>query len=108
MDLPAPEGPTTARVGRHAVDVVIASEGYPEKPITGRPITGIETAAAQPDALVFHAGTRRTPHGIVSSGGRVLNVVGIGADRTAARFAAYAAVGEIDLEGMQYRKDIAL
>lgn len=91
-----------------AVDVVIAAEGYPERPVTGTPVNGIEAAAAHPNALVFHAGTARTPEGIVSSGGRVLNVVGTGADVTAARDAAYSAVAEIELEGMHFRKDIAL
>lgn len=91
-----------------AVDVVIASEAYPEKPMVGRAIHGLEAASARPDALVFQAGTRRTATGIVSSGGRVLNIVGTGIDITTARAAAYAAVDEIELEGMQYRKDIAL
>ncbi|MFC2177388.1 phosphoribosylamine--glycine ligase [Actinomycetota bacterium] len=90
-----------------AVDVVIAAEGYPERPITGRAIHGIERAAAHPNALVFHAGTERTANGIVSRGGRVLNVVGTGPDIASARRAAYDAVGEIELEGMHYRTDIA-
>ena len=101
-------GKPLAWLDQAAVDVVIASEGYPEKPITGRAIHGIERAASQPNALVFHAGTRRSADGVVSAGGRVLNVVGTGPDVTAARTAAYAAVEEIELEGMQYRKDIAL
>lgn len=91
-----------------AVDVVVASEGYPEKPQVGRPVRGISAAASHPNALVFQAGTRRTRDGIVSAGGRVLNVVGTGPDIASARSAAYAALDEIELEGMQYRKDIAL
>jgi len=91
-----------------AVDVVIAAEGYPERPETGRPINGIERAAAHPNALVFHAGTSRTADGIVSRGGRVLNVVGTGPDIPSARATAYGAVAEIELEGMHYRTDIAL
>lgn len=91
-----------------AVDVVIASEGYPERPVAGRPIAGIERAAARSDALVFHASTRRTAEGIVTSGGRVLNIVGTGTDIESARQAAYAAVDEIEFEGMHYRTDIAL
>ena len=91
-----------------AVDVVIAAEGYPERPETGRPISGIERAAAHPNALVFHAGTERTAQGIVSRGGRVLNVVGTGPNIASARRAAYDAVAEIELEGMHYRTDIAL
>ncbi len=90
-----------------AVDVVIAAEGYPERPKTGRPIRGIEQAAAHPNALIFHAGTERTAQGIVSRGGRVLNVVGTGPDIASARRTAYDAVAEIELEGMHYRTDIA-
>ncbi len=91
-----------------AVGVVLASEGYPERPVTGRPIFGISEAAAKPNALVFHAGTRRSPTGLVTSGGRVLNVVGTGPDLAAARQVAYEAAAEIEFQGMQYRKDIAL
>lgn len=91
-----------------AVDVVIAAEGYPERPQTGRPISGIERAAAHPNALVFHAGTERTAQGIISRGGRVLNVVGTGPDIASARQTAYDAVGKIELQGMHYRTDIAL
>ena len=90
-----------------AVDVVVAAEGYPERPVKGRPIRGIDEAVARPDALVFHAGTMRTADGIVSAGGRVLNIVGTGDDIATARAAAYAAVDCIELEGMQYRGDIA-
>jgi len=101
-------GKPLAWLDQAAVDVVVASEGYPEKPVTGKPISGLEAAAAHKDALVFQAGTRRTSAGIVSSGGRVLNIVGTGPDISSARAAAYAAIEEIELEGMQYRKDIAL
>ncbi len=101
-------GKPLAWLDQAVVDVVIASEGYPDKPVIGRPVGGIEAAAAHPNALVFQAGTRRTATGIVSSGGRVLNIVGTGPDITSARTAAYAAVDEIHLEGMQFRKDIAL
>jgi len=90
-----------------AVDVVIAAEGYPERPVKGRPIGGIDKAANHPGALVFHASTKRTADGIVSNGGRVLNVVGTGPNLAAARETAYAAAAEIELEGMQMRKDIA-
>ncbi len=90
-----------------AVDIVVASEGYPERPVAGRPIHGIEQAAARSDALVFHASTKRTADGIVTSGGRVLNIVGTGPDIESARQAAYGAVSEIEFEGMHYRTDIA-
>ena len=64
--------------------------------------------ADSPDAYVLHAGTTIAPDGrLVSSGGRVLNVVGTGPDVTAARAAAYAAAARIRMRGGWYRKDIA-
>ena len=91
-----------------AVTVVLAAENYPCTPRTGDPITGLEEAAAVPGAWVLHAGTRRTDDGeVVSAGGRVLSVVGTGADLPAARACAYAAVERISLRGGHYRRDIA-
>ena len=60
------------------VGVVLAAGGYPEAVETGQPISGLDAAAAVPDALVFHAGTSRREGQIVTSGGRVLTVVGRG------------------------------
>jgi phosphoribosylamine--glycine ligase len=92
-----------------AVGVVVAAEGYPASPLTDRPIDGADPASASDDGecLVFHAGTRREDGGVVSSGGRVLTVVGRGADLAAARDNAYRGVAGISLEGSQYRTDIA-
>jgi phosphoribosylamine--glycine ligase len=88
-----------------AVGVVLASEGYPEKPITGRPITGLERVGAP----VLQAGTDVDDHGrLVSSGGRVLTVVGLGDDLHAARHEAYRELAKISLDGSFYRTDIAL
>jgi phosphoribosylamine--glycine ligase len=98
-----------ARAGA-AVGVVVASAGYPEAPITPRRITGADPASADDDGdvLVFHAGTRRSPNGgHESTGGRVATVVGRGADLAAARESAYRGVASIELEGGQYRSDIA-
>jgi phosphoribosylamine--glycine ligase len=92
---------------RSAVTVVVASEGYPQSPLTGRPIAGLEEAADLDDVHVLHAGTAATPEGVVSAGGRVLSVVGVGPDLAAARDRAYAAVALIDLPGSQHRSDIA-
>lgn len=89
-----------------AVDVVLAAPGYPEAPETGAPIEGIDELAGRNDVLVFHAGTRRTDEGLVTAGGRVLNVVGLGEDVAAARQAAYAAAEHIEFPGKQMRKDI--
>ncbi len=89
-----------------AVGVVLASPGYPEKPTLGQPIAGLE--AVPPDALVFHAGTRAQDGQLVTAGGRVLTVVGQGADLEQARARAYAAVERIHFPGKQYRHDIGL
>jgi phosphoribosylamine--glycine ligase len=87
--------------------IVLASEGYPEKPRTGDPITGTEAAAALPGVRVYHAGTRRTAAGeLVTAGGRVLNVVATGDSLAEARRAAYAAVDLVRFRGMQVRRDI--
>ena len=58
------------------------------------------------DALVFHAGTRKDGERVMSSGGRVLAVTGVGVDVAAARLRAYEAVGKIDFPGAQFRRDI--
>ncbi|MEO3946193.1 phosphoribosylamine--glycine ligase [Gorillibacterium sp. CAU 1737] len=90
-----------------AVCVILASEGYPGSYPKGRTITGIEDA--EWDALVFHAGTALAPDGesVATAGGRVLGVVGRGADIAEARDRAYAAVARIRFEGAHHRSDIA-
>ncbi len=90
-----------------AVTVVLASEGYPENPHTGRVITGIDAAEAREGVFVAHAATAVLDHDLVATGGRVLSVVATGADFAQARERAYAGVGDIALEGAQYRTDIA-
>jgi phosphoribosylamine--glycine ligase len=93
---------------RWAVSVVLASAGYPEAPSTGDVISGLE-APAPPGVEITHAGTAATPAGqIVTAGGRVLNVTGLGDGPEAARDAAYAAADLITFEGRQLRRDIAL
>jgi phosphoribosylamine--glycine ligase len=90
-----------------AVAVVLASEGYPGAPVTGGAIAGLPGAAGE-SAHVVQAGTALDSAGrLVSAGGRVLAVVGTGADLTAARGAAYSSVAEISLAGSHYRHDIA-
>jgi phosphoribosylamine---glycine ligase len=88
-----------------AVCVVLAADGYPERPRAGDPIHGIEDAV-QTGALVFHSGTGERDGRLVTSGGRVLSVVGTDADRTAAAVHAYAAVDMIQFDGMQSRRDV--
>jgi phosphoribosylamine--glycine ligase len=102
------EGSVGVRAGA-AVGVVVAAEGYPEAPIAGRPIEGVEPAAAGDDGerLVFHAGTVRDGTGYRTAGGRIVTVVGRGSDLEAARAAAYAGVDEVSLAGGRYRRDIA-
>jgi len=103
------EGSLGARRGA-AVGVVVASEGYPDAPATGRRIDGTEPASAADDGsvLVFHAGTRRASDGGYEAiGGRVVTVVGRGSDLAEARQAAYAGVADVRLAGGQYRPDIA-
>jgi phosphoribosylamine--glycine ligase len=91
-----------------AVTVVVASPGYPAAPSTGGVITGVEAAGDVDGAHVLHAGTALDAAGrLVSAGGRVLSVVGVGADLRAARAAAYGGVEAISLDGSQHRTDIA-
>ena len=90
-----------------AVTVVVAAEGYPEKPITGGVITGLDEAAAVPNVSVLHAGTKERVDGSVeSAGGRVLSVTATGPSFADARESAYAAVAKIHLAGSHYRSDI--
>jgi phosphoribosylamine--glycine ligase len=92
-----------------AVAVVLASANYPDAPVLGDPIAGVEEAEALEGVSVLHAGTSRNDAGeLVSSGGRVLAVVGLGAELHAARAAAYGGVDRISLAGGQHRTDIAL
>jgi phosphoribosylamine--glycine ligase len=88
------------------VGVVVAAGGYPGNVETGRPIAGLGRAAALPDVLVFHAGTRAAGDEIVTAGGRVLTVVGKGATYEVAMATAYRAVDQIHFDGMQCRRDI--
>jgi len=91
-----------------AVTVVLASEGYPESPITGRPIHGLDAAAAVEGVHIAHAATALLDGEFIATGGRVLSVVAVGEDFATARSRAYEALGHIQLEGSHYRTDIAL
>jgi phosphoribosylamine---glycine ligase len=91
-----------------AVTVVVAAPGYPNAPVLGGEITGLEAANSVAGVTVLHAGTRREADGrLVSSGGRVLSVTGVGADLAAARESVYEAVAHIKLDGAHHRTDIA-
>jgi len=93
--------------GGAAVTVVLTGGDYPARGDQGSPITGIE-AAEVTGALVFHAGTALRDGEVVTNGGRILNVTGVGADLAAARAAAYAAADLISWDGVRRRDDIAL
>jgi phosphoribosylamine--glycine ligase len=108
--LAASQGALPERAARFGllphVGVVLAAGGYPEQPRTGQRITGLDEAARIPDAMVFHAGTRRDGRDIVTAGGRVLTVVGRGLSYEEAIATAYRAAGLITFDGMQFRRDI--
>jgi len=89
-----------------AVTVVVAAGNYPEAGDTGSPITGIEQAEAL-GALVFQAGTAHRDGALVTSGGRILNVTGVGNDLEQARALAYEGAAAISFRGARYRRDIA-
>ncbi len=91
-----------------AVTVVLASEGYPENPITGRPISGLERALEVEGVTIAHAATALADGSFVATGGRVLSVVATGSSFAEARSRAYEALSRIDLPGSHYRTDIAL
>jgi phosphoribosylamine--glycine ligase len=89
-----------------AVTVVVASDRYPAEGDRGTPIVGVEEAEAA-GALVFHAGTALHGDQLVTNGGRILGVTGLGGTIAAARDAAYSAVEAISFAGARYRRDIA-
>jgi phosphoribosylamine--glycine ligase len=90
---------------RPAVCVVMAAEGYPDRPQTGDEISGINEAEAT-GATVFHAGTRQQGLALVTSGGRVMGVTADGETLPDAIAQAYQAVEKIRFRGMQFRRDI--
>lgn len=90
-----------------AVTVVLASEGYPEFPRTGRPLQGVDAAASVAGVHIAHAATALHDGVLTATGGRVLSVVATGESFSAARERAYRALAEITLEGSHHRTDIA-
>jgi phosphoribosylamine--glycine ligase len=89
-----------------AACVVLASPGYPGRPLQGEPIRGLDRAAAVPGVEIFHAATSLADGELVSAGGRVLSVCALAPDLAGALDRAYAAAGEIDWPGKVYRRDI--
>jgi phosphoribosylamine--glycine ligase len=89
-----------------AACVILASGGYPGPYEKGKPISGIANADAQPDVVVFHAGTKSAGGSVQTNGGRVLGVTALGNGLPDARAKAYAAADLISFEGLQRRNDI--
>jgi phosphoribosylamine--glycine ligase len=100
-----PDRPARFRNEPH-VGVVLAAGGYPESVETGKRISGLDAAAAVKNAMVFHAGTAKRDGQIVTSGGRVLTVVGRGTTHREAIDVAYDAAARVQFDGMQFRRDI--
>ena len=88
-----------------AVTVVLAAPGYPDAPQVNGAITKIPVIA---ETQIFHAGTTQSGEALVSAGGRVMTITGLGEDLTQARDRAYRAISQIELSGSFYRSDIAL
>ncbi len=104
----APAGVSLAAVREGTViDVVLAAQGYPDRPLTGVPVLGLEIPDTD-DCLLFHGGTRRDGPVVRVAGGRVLHVVAAGPDLPAARARAHARIAGLRFEGMRYRSDIGL
>lgn len=89
-----------------AATVVLASEGYPEKPKTGVPITGLAEAEVIPGLVIFHAGTQRLNGEFFTAGGRVLNITARGKDLKEALARAYRGAEIINFPRKHYRRDI--
>jgi phosphoribosylamine--glycine ligase len=85
--------------------VVLASRGYPDKYDTGLPIEGLDTL--DENVMAFHAGTRHTANGYITSGGRVLTIVALGDTVADARQRAYDNAARVTFDGVFYRSDIA-
>ncbi len=91
---------------RVAVSVVLCAGGYPGAFKRGDPIRGLKEAERVPGVVIFGAGVEQRGGEIVTAGGRVLNVTGLGKSVEDARTRAYEAVAKIHFESMQFRKDI--
>jgi phosphoribosylamine--glycine ligase len=89
-----------------SVCVIAASEGYPGKYPSGRPISGLNTSPDTAEVVVFHSGTALSPGTLLTAGGRVLGITAHASDLRSALDLAYARLAEISFEGIQYRRDI--
>jgi phosphoribosylamine--glycine ligase len=94
------------KLGKTATCVVLASDGYPESYETGKIITGIETINDSGNCICFQAGTKKIDGILKTSGGRVLNVIGIGSTSKESTKNAYEGAKLIEFEGKTFRNDI--
>jgi phosphoribosylamine--glycine ligase len=90
----------------HALCVILAATGYPQDPRRGDVISGLEGASALAGVRVYHAGTARANGAVVTAGGRVLGVTGVGETLLEAHARAYRAADGIEFAGKQLRRDI--
>ncbi len=97
-------GKSITATGQCAFDVVLTSGGYPDAYSKGQVISGLDDL--DENILLFHAGTRRTAEGLLTNGGRVLNVVARGTDFKKCARDVYAAIDKIHFNGMYFRRDI--
>ncbi len=100
-----PAGPVKLKT-EAALTVVYAAKGYPDAPMRGTEIAGVESASALPGVTVYHAGTRREGARLLANGGRVLNVTAVATNVAEAQKRAYAALDLIDWPGGFCRRDI--
>ena len=103
-----PEGASRSAVhsGLAALSVVVAAEGYPDAPVLGDAIAGLDLPAL-PGTTIYHAGTKKRADGaVVSSGGRVLTVGAVGETLALAAERAYTAVDRLSFRGAHHRRDI--
>ncbi|OQX56718.1 MAG: phosphoribosylamine--glycine ligase [Candidatus Cloacimonas sp. 4484_209] len=91
---------------KNAVCVILASGGYPIKYEKGKEIRGLEMLKDKENIVVFHAGTKMEAGKLLTSGGRVLGITGIGNSLSEAIKITYEAVGKVNFERMHYRRDI--
>jgi phosphoribosylamine--glycine ligase len=101
-----PDGPLRWH-DRAAVDVVLTAAGYPDNAEVGRAISGVNEVNGIPNVHVFHANTQRTPEGLITAGGRVLNILATAQSIPEARALAYEAASHVHFGGIHYRRDVA-
>lgn len=90
----------------YSLCVVLASEGYPDNPILGTRINGLDKLRVWPNVQIFHAGTKNNNGYLETSGGRVLSVVGVSKDSVVANYTTYSVVNHLNFNNMHFRRDI--